>query len=91
MVAGLPSIALAAAPFSPDSSALSVVTVQPLRLSRLPAPSSRLTSAADPQALPLTSDNSSRRTKRTPPAAATVNEKLVLMLRLPSVALMVAM
>ena len=62
-------MALAAAPFSPAVSALSALTVQPVRGSRRPASSSRLNSAIDAQGLPATSLSASRRTKRTLPGS----------------------
>ena len=62
MLCALPSIALAAAPFSPTISTLSAVTVQPARLMSAPFVSSRLNSAIEVQGLPATSVSASSRT-----------------------------
>ena len=58
-VLGSPSTALAATPFSPDTSWLSALTLQPAREMTAPPASSRLNSAIEVHGLPLISESAS--------------------------------
>jgi hypothetical protein len=87
IVAVSPSTAFVAAPFSPASSALSALTVQPLRDSTCPSSSIRLISDADVHGLPFTSDRACKRTKRETAGSNTLQTNCVLIVCTPSEAL----